>query len=332
MREGDVMRRFFAALFVVLLASGALSAPAWGKQTRLVFGFAGVKQLQYTATMIALDRMRDRGYETVSVFLPRPELAAQALIRGEVDLARLDPITASTAIARGARLVMISALGTSEWVLVTPKTITAPRQLARRRIAVHSLSSMSNTVVQHAIKQHGIIAPQVLVIPGSPARAQALLQGEVDATSLFLIDAIRLQVLAPDRFHILIDFKDLPVVDAVVVARRDWLAGHQTEAQDFVRVLLETHRRIAAGPDWTVARTQTLFPDQDAAFVTAAVRAYVARGIWDPNGGIPGPATIQEMIRFLKSVDMVPATASEIAEEYADLGPLQAVLSKIGRK
>jgi ABC-type nitrate/sulfonate/bicarbonate transport system substrate-binding protein len=326
------MRRLCATLCVVILISAALSAPVWGKQTRLVYGFAGVKQLHYAANLIALDRMRDRGYETVPVFLPRPELAAQALIRGEVDLARLDPITATTAIARGARLVMISALGTSEWVLVTPKTITAPRQLARKRIAVHSLSSMSNTVVQYAIKKHGIIAPQVLVIPGSPARAQALLQGEIDATSLFLIDAIRLQVLAPDRFHVLIDFKDLPVVDAVVVTRRDWLAAHQVEVEDFLRVLLETHRRIAAGPEWTVARTQTLFPDQDAAFVAAAVRAYVARGIWDPNGGIPGPATIQEMIRFLKSVEMVPATASEVAEEYADLRPLQAVLSRIGRK
>lgn len=326
------MRRLHAAVFMAIAATLLLVPVASARQTRLTFAFAGVKQLQYTATMIALERMRDRGYETVSVFLPRPELAAQALIRGEADLVRLDAITASNVIARGARLAMISALGLSEWVLVTPKTITAPRQLARKRIAVHSLSSMSNAVVQYAIKKHGIIAPQVLIIPGSPARAQALLQGEVDATSLFLIDAIRLQALAPDRFHVLIDFKDLPVVDSAVVVRRDWLSTHQTEAQDFLRVLLETHRRIAVGPDWTAARTQTLFPDQDAAFVTAAVRAYASRGIWDPNGGIPGPATIQEMIRFLKSMDMVPATASEVADEYVDLGPLQAVLSKIGRK
>lgn len=326
------MKTLRVVALVLLVAITWTAAPALGKQGRLVFGFAGVKQLQYAATLIALDRLRDRGYEPVSVFLPRPELAAQALLRGEVDLARLDAITASNIIARGAPIGMVAALGLSEWVLVTPKTITTPRALARKRIAVHSVSSMSNGVVQYAIKKYGIGDPQILIIPGSPARAQALLQGEIDATSLFLIDAIRLQMLAPDRFHILVDFKDLPVVDSVVVARREWLASRQAEAQEFVRTLLESHRRIAAGAEWAVARTLHLFPDQDPAFVAAAVKAYVSRGIWDSNGGISGLMRTAEMIRFLKGLEMLPAAASENREDYADLGPLQAVLGKIGRK
>ncbi|MDR7523048.1 MAG: ABC transporter substrate-binding protein [Armatimonadota bacterium] len=316
-------------LFAILACT---AAPALSREARLTFGFAGVKQLHYTATLIALDRLRDRGYEPVSVFFPRPELAAQALIRGEVDLARLDSITASNVIARGAQISMVAAPGLSEWVLVTPKTIATPQALARRRIAVHSVSSMSNGVVQYAIKKHRIADPQILIIPGSPARAQALLQGEIDATSLFLIDAIRLQMLAPDRFHILVDFKDLPVVDSVVVARREWLAGRQPEVQDFVRVLLETHRRITAGAEWAVARTLHLFPDQDPAFVAAAVRAYAARGIWDVNGGIGGLTKAPEMVRFLKTLEMLPASASENREDYTDLQHLQAVLARIGRK
>lgn len=325
------MRLTLIAVVLALLL-GAAGGPVAGKASRLLVGFAGVRQLTYAATLIALERMRDRGYEAPPVFFPRPELALQALLRGEVDLVRTDPTGPAHAVARGAQVAIVAAPGLNQWVLVTPRTITAPRQLDRKRIAVHSLSSMSNTVVQFAVRRHRIAAPQILVIPGSPARAQALLRGEVDATSLFLTDAIRLDLTAPGRFHILLDFKDLPVLDTVLVARREWLADHPQEIRDVLRVLLDTHRRIAAGPEWAVVRTLQLFPDEDRAFVEATVRAFVARGIWDVNGGIPGYRVVREMIAFLKSIEALPPSAPGDPEAYADLTPLQDVLRVLGRR
>jgi ABC-type nitrate/sulfonate/bicarbonate transport system substrate-binding protein len=223
--------------------------------------------------------------------------------------------------------------GLGQWVMVAPTAITSPQQLARKRIAVHSLSSVSNMVVQFAIKKYRISNPQVLVIPGSVARAQAILAGQIDATSVFISDAIRLDMVAPGRFHILLDFKDMPVHDSVFVARRDWLSTHQDETEDLLRSLIETHRRMAAGPEWGVARALNLFPDEDPAFVTAAVRAFISRGIWDADAGIPnGPDTIRDMIKYLKSVEALPANASEDPQYYADLTTLNRVLAKVGRK
>jgi ABC-type nitrate/sulfonate/bicarbonate transport system substrate-binding protein len=326
------MKRARVLIWLGVMVVLLLVPPAAARQSRLVVGFSGVKQLTYAAMLIALERARDRGYEIVPVYFPRPELAVQALIRGETDLARIEPSSVSVAIARGAKLAIVGAAAASQWVLVTPRAVTAPAQLSRRRIAVHSVTSMSNTVVQYAIKKHRIAGPQILVIPGSPARAQALMQGEVDATSLFLTDAIRIEHAAPGRFHVLVDFRDMPMVDSVIAARRDWIPGHREEMEDVLRGLLETHRRIAAGPEWGAARTRQLFPDEDPAFVGAVVRAYIARGVWDQNGGIDQLVATGQMVRLLKEIDALPAAAPDGAADYADLAPLQDVLKKIGRK
>ena len=160
-----------------------------------------------------------------------------------------------------------------------------------------------------------------------------MLQGEIDATSIFITDAIRLEMLAPGRFHILVDFKDMPVHDSVFAVRRDWLSTHQEETEDLLRSLVETHRRMAAGPEWAVARALQLFPDQDPAFVTASVRAFISRGIWDANAGMPdGSDTIRNMIKYFKTIEALPANASEDPRYYADLTYLDRVLAKVGRK
>lgn len=330
------MRRSWIAIGIGVLMCLLAVMPVTARQNRLVVGFGGVKQVPHTATLIALERLRDRGYEGVPVFLPQTPLTIQALLRGEVDFGLPDPISAATAILKGAPVTIVGAYampGLGQWVMVAPKSITTPRQLERKRIAVHSLSSVSNMVVQFAIKKYTINNAQVLVVPGSVARAQALLQGEIDATSIFIADAIRLEMVAPGRFHILLDFKDMPVHDSVFVARRDWLVTHQDETEELLRSLIETHRRMTAGPEWGVARALNFFPDQDPAFVSATVRAFITRGIWDANAGMPGGLdTIRDMIKYLKTVEALPANAPEDPGYYADLGPLENVLKKVGRK
>jgi ABC-type nitrate/sulfonate/bicarbonate transport system substrate-binding protein len=330
------MRRPWTALWVGVLVCLLATIPATARQNRIAVGFGGVKQVPHTATLIAMDRLRDRGYDPEPVFIPQTQLTIPAVMRGEIDFGLPDPISAATAIMKGVPIAIVGAYampGLGQWVMVAPKSFTSPKQLARKRIAVHSLSSVSNMVVQFAIKKYAIANPQVLVIPGSVARAQALLQNEIDATSVFIADAIRLDMVAPGRFHILLDFKDMPVHDSVFVARRDWLSAHQTETEDLLRSLIETHRRMAAGPEWGVTRALNLFPDQDPAFVSATVRAFIARGIWDANAGIPnGPETIRNMIKYLKTVEAIPSDASEDPGYYADLTALDRVLAKVGRK
>ena len=330
------MRTSWMGIGIGLLVCLLAIMPAAARQNRLVVGFGGVKQVPHTATLVAMERMRDRGYDAAPVFLPQTPLTIQGVLRGEIDFGLPDPISAATAIMKGASITIVGAYampGLGQWVMVAPKSITTAKQLSRKRIAVHSLSSVSNMVVQFAIKKYGIDNAQVLVIPGSVARAQALLQGEIDATSVFIVDAIRLDMVAPGRFHILLDFKDMPVHDSVFVVRRDWLSTHQEETEDLLRSLVETHRRMAAGPEWGVARALTLFPDQDPTFISATVRAFIKRGIWDANAGVPnGPDTIRDMIKYLKTVEALPADASENARDYADLTVLDRVLSKVGRK
>lgn len=311
---------------VLFSSSSALAA---GRN--LTVSYSAVKQLPYAGSLIAWELLKDEGYNIDAVFMPRSELSVQALLQGESNFAQVNPIAATAAIHQGADLAIVAAIALNHWALVTPTSITDPSQLSGKRIAVHSETSMSNTVVQYAIQQEGIQRAQILLIPGSPARAQALMQGQVAGTSLFLTDAVRLEMTNPDDFHTLIDFTDMPVVDSVLVVRRDWARQNADVVRDVVRGLVQSHRRIQEDIDWAIEQALALYPEEEPDFVRAAVRTYGDRGVWDPNGGIPGEDAVAETIAFLKANGDLPPTASEDPADYADLSYLEAVLDEVGR-
>ena len=51
-------------------------------------------------------------------------------------------------------------------------------------------------------------AADLLVIPGSPNRSAALMNGQIDATPLFLSDGVNIRLQQPDKFHVLKAFAE----------------------------------------------------------------------------------------------------------------------------
>lgn len=309
----------------------AVWTPARAAQ-RLGFAFPAVKQIPYANVLLAGQRLeQEKGHEFRPVFLRRPELAVQALLRGDVEMIQVNPVAAAQAIHEGAPLVMLMQPLLNHWVLVAPATVAKPEDLSGRRIAVHSETSMSNTVVKHAIRKHNIRNPQILIIPGSPARAQALQSGQIDATSLFLTDVVRLDLDAPGKFKILATFTDVPAPDAVLVARREWAQQNAQMITDMIGAVLRINRRMTTDTGYAIQRAIALYPDEDQRFIVAAVREYVRRGVWDKNGGDFSPAFISRMIRFLidETKDLPPA-ANQPPTRYVDFQPFQSVLAQMG--
>lgn len=290
----------------------------------LVVAYSSVPQLAYSASRTAWRQMNKEGWEIEEIFVPQNELAIQALVQGEVDLVPTATLTGITAINAGADIVGIVAIARGEWVLVGRDGITTPADLEGRSIAVHSETSVSNLVVQHTLTQEGINA-EVLMIPGSPARAEALMQGQVDATSLFISDALRLEADSEEPVNIVANYADLPFIDQMLFVRRSFLTDHPREAQAVVEGLLNTYRRFQEDPAWGALQANLLLPETPMALVERVVEVHNEIDVWSPTGGIADYDDFAETIAFLKNAGLMPADVSDDPMTYVDLSVLEAV-------
>lgn len=300
------------------------SAGEDGLRRDFVVAYSAVPQLAYSASRTAWREMNKQGWEIDELFLPQNELAIQALEQGEVDLVPTATLSGMLAINQGADIVGIVAIARGEWVLVGAEDIKTPADLEGKTIAVHSETSVSNLVVQHTLATENINA-EVVMIPGSPARAQALIQGEVDATSLFISDALGIEEESDVPISIVADYADLPFIDQMLFVRSDFLTEYPDEAKAIVKGLIDTHRRFHDDPDWGALQANLLLPETPVSLVERVIEVYNEIGVWSPTGGVADYDDFAANIAFLKENDLLPADASDDPTTYIDLSVLEAV-------
>jgi ABC-type nitrate/sulfonate/bicarbonate transport system substrate-binding protein len=319
-----------ATAALVVSCSGPTSDPTESggaheldKSIRVAYG--GVAQLQYSASRVAWQELNDQGWSITEDFLPQAELAIQALEQGEVDIVPTASSTAMKAIESGADIVGLVAVSRAEWALVGREGIDSPKDLAGKKIAVHSETSLSNLVVQYTLSQNKIDDAEVLMIPGSPARSEALAQGQIDATSLFVADALRLQQQYGDDFGIVETYSDLPFVDQLLWVRRDFVDSHRAELEEIVSALLDTYERFGTDLDWAAEESGALMPDEPKELVRAVVEEYKRIGVWPADGGVASYEFFADTIAFLKRGNVLSAEASDDPKDYIDLSILEEV-------
>lgn len=290
-----------------------------------VVAYSAIPQLAYSASRTAWRQLNNDGWQIEELFVPQNELAIQALVQGEVDLVPTATLTGITAINQGEDIVGIVAIARGEWVLVGRDGIESPDDLRGATIAVHSETSVSNLVVQHTLQEHGIDDATVVMIPGSPARAEALTQGQVDATSLFISDALALEAEADTPINIVSDYADLPFIDQMLFVRRNFVDEYPEEARAIVRGLLDTHQRFQDEPAWGVLQANLLLPETPMSLVERVVEVHNEINVWSPTGGIRDYDDVAETIAFLKAADILDANADDDPRRYVDLSVLEDV-------
>jgi ABC-type amino acid transport substrate-binding protein len=98
----------------------------------------------------------------------------------------------------------------NEWVLVTPASIKTPPDLNGKRIGIHGPATLTEQLVKATIKKYALKS-DVLVVPGSDARIQALISKQLDATPTELADFLELRQSKPRDYHAVIDYsKEYP--------------------------------------------------------------------------------------------------------------------------
>jgi ABC-type nitrate/sulfonate/bicarbonate transport system substrate-binding protein len=265
--------------------------------------------------------------------LRSPEAVMLAVIEGQGQLgtgfAPFYPAIEKNAPVRG-----VMELSRPEFVVMAKKELADVKALNGVRLASHSPKATVQSLLEYYLKSHPGVQPNVVFIPeGSPARAEALLRGAVDAAAFDLTAAQVVSERAPGKFHILIDFTDQPVSSSSLVVNNDFARKRPEIVQKVVRRLVQSYREGAKDPRFWVRERGDTLKEVDDAKLESQLRALVK--IFDLNGGLDrmkGPGAVENLAFQVATGNLTGPATKWKSEQFFDAAPLEAVLKDAGRR
>jgi len=280
--------------------------------------------------LMAADDLESKGYTIEKVYLQSSAITTDLLVRGDVDIAMINNQTVWTAIAKGADLRTIGPFTRTTGVVGAADAIRSCQDLDGKSVGVPSSAGLSPLLFRTYLSRHCPGSqPELVVLPESNARADALLTGRVDAALLPSEELLKLQRQGSVPLHAMYAYaSEFPDVQAEGLhVRREWAAQHGPAIKDFLRAQLLAYRRVIDHP-------QVLFDESvkrlsiDADTATAIGGSHLAMHIWDGNGLLTAD-NVQSTIDFLIKANALPPGTQ--TTQVADFSYLNAVLDEIGR-
>jgi ABC-type taurine transport system substrate-binding protein len=237
------------------------------------------------------------------------------------------------AVEKGAAVKGVMELSRPEFVVMAKKEIASVKALNGARLASHSPKSTVQSLLESALKSQPDVHPNVVFIPeGSPARAEALLRGAVDAAAFDLTAAQVVNERAPGKFHILIDFTGQPVSSSSLIVNADFAKKRPDVVRKLVRRLVDSYRQGTRDPRFWVRERGTTLREIDDTKLEAQLRALVK--VFDVDGGIDrmrGPGAMENLGFQVATGNLTPPLSKWKPETFFDVAPLEAVLKEVGR-
>jgi NitT/TauT family transport system substrate-binding protein len=216
-------------------------------------------------------------------FFANQQAANSALLSGQVDFQQNNLNTVVLANLAGADLRVLANMKANEWTLLTSSSITSPEQLDGKRIGIHGPGTVTELLVNSTIKKYGI-EPRVVVVPGSDARAQALMQGQLDVTPAELRDVLNVQRLQPGKFHTIVDYsKDLPFLGSMLTTRKQLIDEDAAFVSAVVTVWTQAVRQYPSQEAQLKQAITSTLPDLQPEQIDSTIKAYQAINYWDPT-------------------------------------------------
>lgn len=249
--------------------------------------------------------------------------ANNALLTGQADFEQTQINSIVIAHAVGTDFQALFAVKANEWSLVTPVEITTPEGLNGKKIGIHGPGTLTELLVNSTIKKYNL-KPEVLVVPGSDARAAALQAGELDATPADIGTVIGIEAASPGKYHVMIDYNDeLPFLGSVVATRKQLIDEDPAFIQAVVDVFVDVQTSIKDNPDQLDAAAAEYLPDLPAADVAARKAAYVGRDYWNPA---MDAARVSAALQFMIDTGALAADAAPAVEDISNVSFLAKAL------
>lgn len=281
--------------------------------------------------LAAWDVCAERGIEVEQRYAEEASTAIQAMSQGAVQIGTNIGVNVGVPAANaGAEIVDVIATQRPTWALAVRPDIETFADLDGARLAVHGEASFTRAVADWYADNEGFEYQQ-LVIPGSEVRAEALAQGEIDASVIDLPDVIQLGQVYPGEFEVLATIGETfpELIEQDIWFDAGWVADNRDLAVDVVTCLLEGIRRLRTDAEYALQLATETLPEVDPAVLEETVAEYQARDIW-PEDGLLTEQRAQETLDFFFSVGEIeidPATLE--LNEYFDFSLLEEALAEL---
>ncbi|MFT4150357.1 MAG: ABC transporter substrate-binding protein [Paracoccaceae bacterium] len=327
------MKHLFAVA-VGLAGFLGLALPAGAEPFRLIIAEAETPLVPNSVMELAkqggyFDRA---GVDVEFVRVEQSPMVMAALRAGEGEMANVSLESLLQAVASGADdLRGVMSPNKALPYLVAGHGLASVKDLNGKRFGIGRVGSVDHLLSLRVLAAQGVDTDSLqLVALGQPqARAQALIAGQIDATTMgigsfaAIDDAADVSVLVGlDDFY-----KAAPILSKLNVVRAETLTTRGPEVQAVIEAMILAARDFQADPAKWVAAMEKARPDVPKADLEMLAKAFA--GAWTVNGGLSqgevlaAQKWLHESEDF-KDIPVAPLTA------FTDFGPLKAVLDRIG--
>jgi len=288
------MSSFFLAIFVTLLSVGI--APAQNVNVPKPSGDLDIKigetsgvSFSRLPSRVTDDRLRAKGWKIETVGLKGIDLIAEAVSSGTVQMARFQILDVFRAIDKGGRLTLVLEDRPDEFIMIARKGITKCSDLNGKRYGVQNVGAPYALLSDKWMKDKCGAKATPLVISGGENRIVALMNGQLDATSVQLSDWITLNTERPNEFPILMKFaEEMPgLLAGVLVANKPWLEKNADVATAYAAEVLLDNRKVASDPKPLEAAAKKYQTGDEVKIFPQTYKAYQSDlGGFRQNGGL----------------------------------------------
>jgi ABC-type nitrate/sulfonate/bicarbonate transport system substrate-binding protein len=279
--------------------------------------------------VITHERLNTEGWKIEDVTFAQSGLNAEALSKGDVQVANGLPVSFMNGVAKGGKMTWVADHIMNEWVVVAAPEVRSCDDLNGKRVAIHAEGSTATAMIRTWIASTCKAAPNYLVIAGGENRSRALMNGQIEATPLQFSDWVNIQTLAPDKYKLLVNFAQglAHLTGSGLFMNTDWVAANREVAVAYVAELLKTNRMVAQDPKLIEEATTKHVPDMDPKAIPPTVRVYNEIGAFPPNGGI-NAEKIDGTIKFYEGASGLEKGLT--VEKVANLKILEDALKIVG--
>lgn len=317
------------AAFVAILSIGFNVQAA----SKVKIALGDVASVETLCFLVALDRAKDRGLDYELVAFAKEQLAIQAVMGGQMDIAVGTPY----AIIQKSKIPIRNFFQLSKLVFypVAANKYKTWQDLDGEPFTFHARGTGTEAIGDIIIKREGITLGQRSYVPGSENRIVGMMKGQINATIVDLSNKNILMEKAGDKFHVLPGISD-PASDEVLFADLDWMKENKESVAILVEELLRTWQEMTKDPTILDKERKArnllsdipkeLLTDVDAYYVEA-----VEGGLFDPVGG-GVEAAKADFAFYVDAGQMVGPAETLKVEDYWYLAPVDAAKAKLGIK
>jgi NitT/TauT family transport system substrate-binding protein len=242
----------------------------------------------YIPTQLVVQRLQEQGYDIEIIQFEDPDVMPQALDSGEIQINTNSAGQILSAVDAGLEVKAIMGLTDPEFFMVARKEFPTCESLDGARVAQQGTTGFGfASVVTWLERECPGTQPQMLDIAGSENRAVALLEGQIDATSLHILRARQIQEERPGDFVLIEGFGSPPnVTSAWSYALDSWITENPELYEAYVTTYMQVVEDIEADPQLAVDEGLATIPDVEPELLTEIMTMWAEEGWWPAADGV----------------------------------------------